>query len=50
MSDCECVLGIVVHHGIADGSSMGIIGRELLVGYAATVTGRYNTLLVSCRV
>jgi hypothetical protein len=44
VSDRECVLGIVVHHGIVDGWSMNIIGRELLVGYAAAITGRPNTL------
>lgn len=44
VSDGECVLGIVVHHAIADGWSMGVIGRELLVGYAAVITGRPITL------
>jgi hypothetical protein len=40
VSDLECVLGIVAHHGISDGWSMEIIGRELLIGYVAEISGR----------
>jgi hypothetical protein len=44
VSDQERVLGMVVHHSIADGWSIAIIGRELLSGYAALISGRHNTL------
>lgn len=40
VSDSECVLGVVAHHFIADGWSMEIIGRELLITYAAEISGR----------
>jgi hypothetical protein len=40
VSDVECVLGVVVHHFIADGWSIAIIGRELLIGYAASISRR----------
>jgi hypothetical protein len=43
-SDAEYVLGIVIHHLIADGWSLDVLGREMLLGYIAARAGRRPSL------
>jgi hypothetical protein len=40
VSETEYVIGLVIHHFIADLWSMEIIGREVLLSYAAFTSGR----------
>ncbi|WP_316235432.1 amino acid adenylation domain-containing protein, partial [Bradyrhizobium sp. SZCCHNR1058] len=48
MSETEHVLAIIAHHLIADGWSMGLIGRELGQLYAASMRGEALTVLPNC--